>query len=292
MKTIRRFAIRIAALLAGAALLAAQKADAPRRIISTAPSITEMLYALGLGDRVAAVTRYCKYPPEAQLKPKIGDYINPNLEAIAALKPDLVIVQTNPVRLAERLQALHLKTLEVDQHNLEAMYESFRLTGAATGTEARAGQLSESIQNALQNLRKTAAKLPRKRVMFVVARTTGQLDGIMVAGGASFVDELIAAAGGDNIFHDSAAAYPQVSLEAVIARNPEVIIDLGEMSGDAVSESYKREILALWSRMPVIAAVKQHQVYVAGSDVYLVPGPRVVDAARAIFKMLHPGAAP
>jgi iron complex transport system substrate-binding protein len=264
----------------------------PQRIISTAPSITEMLYALGLGDRVVGVTRYCKYPPEAQLKPKIGDYVNPNLEAIAALKPDLVILQTNPVRLAERLQTMHLKTLEIDQHNLAAMYESMRLTGIATGTTARAAELVASIQSKLDQIRKSAAKFPRKRTMFVIARTTGQLDGLMVAGGSSFVDELIAIAGGDNVFHDASAAYPQVSLEGIIARNPDVIIDLGEMSGDAVSENYKREIIALWSRAPSIAAVKQHQIVVAGSDVYLVPGPRVVDAARAIFVMLHPGAIP
>ncbi len=260
----------------------------PQRIISTAPSITEMLYALGLGDRVVGVTRYCKYPPEAQLKPKIGDYVNPNLEMIASLKPDLVILQTNPVRLAERLQTMHLKTLEVDQHNLAAMYESMRLTGIATGTPQRAAELIGSIQSKLDEIRKSAAKLPRKRTMFVIARTTGQLDGIMVAGGSSFVDELIAAAGGDNVFHDASAAYPQVSLEGIIARNPEVIIDLGEMSGDAVSENYKREIIALWSRAPSIAAVKQHHIVFAGSDVYLVPGPRVADAARAIFGMLHP----
>src|ERR1700722_17891607 len=91
--------------LVGATLLAGQ----PQRIVSTAPSITEMLYALGLGDRVVAVTRFCRYPPEAQLKPKIGDYVNPNIEAIASLKADLVVIQTNPVRLRERLETMHLR---------------------------------------------------------------------------------------------------------------------------------------------------------------------------------------
>src|SRR5271167_2906253 len=102
----RVFGILIAVALCGAP---------PQRIVSTTPSITEMLYALGLGDRVVGVTRYCRYPPEAQLKPKIGDYTSPNLEAIAALRPDLVIVQTNPVRLRERLTALKLHVLEINQ---------------------------------------------------------------------------------------------------------------------------------------------------------------------------------
>src|SRR5271169_6151182 len=105
---------RIALWLVVAAALAAQNSP-PQRIVSTAPSITEMLYALGLGDRVVGVTRFCRYPPEAQKKPKIGDYINPNMEAIAALRPDLVIVQTNPVHLADRLGALKLHVLEIDQ---------------------------------------------------------------------------------------------------------------------------------------------------------------------------------
>src|SRR5271155_4032037 len=139
------FSRRAALILICAANLSAQ----PQRIVSTAPSITELLYALGLGDRVVGVTRFCRYPPEAQQKPKIGDYINPNLEAIAALKPDLVMVQTNPVRLAQRLQAMHLRVLEVDQGNLAALYNSIRVTGSATGTTARATQLIGSIQTQL-----------------------------------------------------------------------------------------------------------------------------------------------
>ncbi len=113
----------IALLLASAALaLAAQ----PQRIVSTAPSITELLYALGLGDNVAGVTRFCRYPPEAQLKPKIGDYTSPNLESIAALRPDLVIVQTNPVRLRERLEAIKLHVLEINQDSVGALYTSIQ----------------------------------------------------------------------------------------------------------------------------------------------------------------------
>jgi iron complex transport system substrate-binding protein len=117
----RRLPALILAIVA-AAHGAPQPSSPPQRIISTAPSITEILYALGLGPRVAGVTRFCRYPPEAQLKPKIGDYINPNLEAIAALKPDLVIIQNNPVRLAQRLSTLRLRTLEVRQESLADIY--------------------------------------------------------------------------------------------------------------------------------------------------------------------------
>src|SRR5580700_4439281 len=166
--------------LAAAALAAAP----PQRIVSTAPSITELLYALGLGDRVVGVTTYCRYPPEARLKPKIGDYTSPNIEAIAALKPDLVILQTNPVRLAERLAALHLKTLEINQEDIGALYKSMRIVGEATGTAAQATRLTESIRGKLEQIHNRTAALPRTRVMFVVGRTPSRLNGLVVVGKA------------------------------------------------------------------------------------------------------------
>ena len=108
-------------------LTATLSAAPPQRIVSTAPSITELLYALGLGDRVVGVTRFCRYPPEAQLKPKIGDYTSPNLEAIAALRPDLVVIQTNPIHLADSLARLKLHVLEIDQEDIAANGHQHRL---------------------------------------------------------------------------------------------------------------------------------------------------------------------
>lgn len=262
----------------------------PQRIVSTAPSITELLYALGLGDRVVGVTRFCRYPPEAQSKPKIGDYINPNLEMIASLKPDLVIVQTNPVRLAARLAALHLHTLEIDQHSIAALYQSIRVVGDAADVPARATQLIDSIRAPLDEIRARATRPKPVRAMFVIGRSPNRLDGLVVVGKTSYLSEVIELAGGENVFRDAVAAYPQVSLEEVIARNPEVIIDMGDMSDTVnVTEEHKRSVVALWQqRMAVLSAVKQHRVFAVASDEYVTPGPRVVDAARQIFEMLHP----
>ncbi len=277
-------------LLAAAALAGRFAVAAPlQRIVSTAPSITEMLYALGLGNEVAGVTNYCRYPPEARLKPKIGDYTSPNIEAIAALKPDLVIIQTNPVRLAERLQALHLKTLEINQDDLPALYNSFRVVGAATGTEATARRLVEDTQSKLDQVRRRAASLPRVRVMFVIGRTPNRLDGLVVVGKASYLNEIMQTAGGENVFRDAPSQYPSVSLEEVLARNPEVIVDMGDMSDTVnVTAKHQRQVVNLWQRMGTIAAVKQHRIFAVASDIFVVPGPRVVDAAQAFFGMLHP----
>lgn len=278
---------RIFALLLLAAVLFAAP---PQRIVSTAPSITELLYALGLGDRVVGVTRYCRYPPEAQLKPKIGDYTSPNLEAIAALRPDLVIVQTNPVHLADRLSALKLQVLEINQESIAAIYKSIHNMGAATGTEQAAQQLSDSIRDGLEKVRTRVSSLPRVRMMFVVGRSPNRLDGLVVAGRASYLNEVIDVAGGENVFRDAIAGYPKVSLEEVMARNPEVIVDMGDMSDTVgVTEEHKRNVIALWDRIPTLAAVKQHRVFAVASDIFVVPGPRVTEAAKAFAGMLHPG---
>jgi iron complex transport system substrate-binding protein len=274
--------------LATAVLLCGQP---PRRIVSTAPSITELLYALGLGDRVVGVDRFSRYPPEAQRKAKVGDYVNPNLETIASLRPDLVIIPTNPVKLAERLAVLRLKVLEIDQDTIAKLYESFRMVGQATGATAQAAQLAATVRGQLEAVRMRAAPLKKTRMMFVVGRTPNRLDGLIVVGQASYLNEIIALAGGDNIFRDAVAPYPGVSLEEVLARNPDVIIDMGDMADTVgVTEEHKREVTSLWERLSSVAAVKQHRVYAVASDIYVEPGPRVVDAAKAFLEMLHPGA--
>lgn len=262
----------------------------PERIVSTAPSITELLYALGLGNRVVGVTRFCRYPPEAQLKPKIGDYTSPNLEAIAALRPDLVIIQTNPIHLADRLGKLKLRVLEINQDNIAAIYKSIHDVGAATGTEHTATQLSDSILAGLGKIRNRVAGLPRVRMMFVIGRSPNRLDGLVVAGRASYLNEVIEIAGGENVFRDALAGYPEVSLEEVMARNPEVIVDMGDMSDTvSVTAEHKRSVIALWDRIPNLAAVKEHRVFAVASDIFVVPGPRVIEAAKAFAEMLHPG---
>ena len=271
---------------AAAALLCGQS---PQRIVSTAPSITELLYALGLGDRVVGVDRFSRYPAEALRKPKIGDYANPNLETIASLRPDLVIIPTNPVKLADRLGTLRLKVLEIDQEGLAKLYESFRIVGQATGATAQAAKLDSTVRAQLEAVRASAAPLKRTRMMFVVGRTPNRLDGLIVVGQASYLNEIIALAGGENVFRDAVASYPGVSLEEVLARNPDVIFDMGDMADTTgVTDEHKREVVSLWGRLGSVSAVKQHRVYAVASDVYVVPGPRVVDAAKSFFAMLHP----
>jgi iron complex transport system substrate-binding protein len=270
---------------------AAIGAGEPGRIVSTSPSITEMLYALGLGARVVGVTTFCHYPPEAASKPKIGNYLQPNLETIVALRPDLVVAEISGVRRAEHLSSLKLNVIEVDDSTVEGIYDSIQRIGRAAGVPEATGALVARIRSALDQVRERTAKLAPARVVFVVGRAPGRLEELVVAGKSSYLDEVMAIAGGNNIFRDTIAPYPKVTLEELLARNPEVIVDMGEMAQTSgVTERDKRAVVALWNRFPSLAAVKRRRVFAVASDIFVVPGPRVVEAAREFARMFHPEA--
>lgn len=281
--------VRRVAILAAA--LALVLCAAPRRIVSTAPNITEILYALGLGDRVVGVTNYCHYPPEVRKKPKIGPFIRPDLEAIIALRPELVIIQKNPLQLYPRLKGLGQTVLEVDHDTVANIYRSIEQIAAAAGVSERGRALRVRMQGELETIRRRTASFPRRKVLFVVGRTTNTIEGIVAVGGASYLSDLLKLAGGENMLGDSLASYPKVPTEEILHRDPEVIIDMGDMTDTAgVTESRKRAVVALWNRYPMLKAVRERRVYAVASDIYVVPGPRIVDAAREFARMLHPEA--
>lgn len=281
---VKRF---LCAALVPAVLLAA----GPARIISTSPSITEMLYAMGLGDRVAGVTTFCHHPSEAARKPKIGNYLQPSMEAIAALRPDLVIAEVSGVRQAGPLSTLGVKVVEVDDGTIAGIYESIGRIGKATGSQPAASALVARIRGSLEEVRQRTAKLPPRRVVFVVGRAPGRLEEVVVAGKGSYLEEVMALAGGKNVFGDTIAQYSKVTLEELLARNPEVIVDMGEMAQTVgVTDQSKRAVVALWGRYASLAAVKQKRVFAVASDIFVVPGPRVVEAAREFARKFHPEA--
>jgi iron complex transport system substrate-binding protein len=270
---------------------AAAGAAPPQRIVSTAPSITEMLYAVGLGDRVAGVTTYCHYPPEARSKPKIGTYTEPNLERIAALRPDLVVIQTNPINLGARLRALNLNVLEVSHDSIEEVYASMERIADACGVAAKARTVIAQMKGQLALIHERVSRTAPVSMMFLVGRAPNRLEDLIAVGRASYLNDIIDVAGGRNIFRDAVAPYPKVGMEDVLARNPAVIVDMGDMSQtEGVTQAHKNAVVALWNRYPSLAAVRNRRVYAVASDIFTVPGPRMVDAARAFARMLHPEA--
>ena len=271
-------------LLALAASLAAQ----PRRIVSTAPSITETLFALGLGDRVVAVSQFCHYPPEATQLPKVGSYMKPNVEAIVGLRPDLVIIEANmPDSVAGQLERMKLPTLQVEHGTLDTMFAGIRNIAARAGVPERGAKLEADIRARLEAVRRRTAGLPRRSLVFIVGRAPGALEGLIAVGKGSYLNELIAIAGGVNALASNALPYLKLSLESLLGLNPDVLVDMGEMAETTgVTEAQKEAVVALWRRRSTVKA----RVYAVASDIFVVPGPRVADAAEAFARMLHPEA--
>ncbi len=258
-----------------------EKKPAPvARVVSLSPSITETLFALGAGDRVVGVTRFCDYPPEAKEKPKVGGIIDPSLEAIVARKPDLVVAQKSQ-RLGARLRELGIATLEIENADIRQLIYSYHSVGAAIGAADQARKLARELESKLALIQKATAKTRSVKVLMVVGKQP-----LYVAGGRTFINELLSIAGGKNIFSDSHAPYPQVSLEEVIARSPEVIIEMTTMAGGKKDEKPSGKLG--WERWSVLPAVASGRVYRVKEDSFLRPGPRLPEALVKLTCLLHP----
>jgi iron complex transport system substrate-binding protein len=264
-------------------------AASPRRIISTAPGITEILFALGLGDRIVGATEYCVYPDAAKRIPRTGTWMSPNMEAILTARPDLVIVQRTAIHDAKKFEALKLRTLEVQLLTVQDIFTTIKAVGDVAEVAPRAAELASRIQRELQDVRTKVGALPKVTAMFIVGRSPGALEGMIAVGRNSYQAEVLELAGGKNIFADAPVPYPKVLHEDILARNPDVIIDMGEHADAAVltDEQIKAEI-QLWRRFPGLKAVRNNRVYPISSGIFVVPGPRVVELAREFARMLHP----
>lgn len=271
-------------LLAALAAVAAP----PARIVSTAPSFTETVFALGAGDRLVAVSTYCHYPPAVEKLPRVGDYLNPNVEAIARLKPDLVLVHAEQKQILAQLNGLGLLTLALRNTSLEETLRSVREIGVAIGLAEKGSALESDLRARLAAIgRRHAGKTPRS-LLFIVGRTPARLDGMIAVGRGSFLNDLIRAAGGRNVLADSPVTYPKISLEAVLRLAPDAIVDMGDMAATTgVTEQHKRSVVRLWETQPGIRAVARKKVFAVAADIFVVPGPRVVEAAEAFAAMLY-----
>lgn len=271
----------------GLALLAVVAACAgaqPARIVSTAPSFTETLFAVGAGDRVVAVSTYCHFPAAAERLPRVGSYLEPNVEAIARLKPDLVVVHAESKKVVAQLGALGIRTLAVKNTTLEETLRSITEIGAAAGVGERAAALERKIRGELAAMEKRHAGQAPKKLLFVIGRTPGRLDGLIAVGKGSYLNELMRAAGGRNVLADSPVAYPKISLEGVLRLAPDVIVDMGEMAATVgVTEAQKRAVERLWRERTGVKA----KVVAVAADIFVVPGPRVAEAAAAFEAMLR-----
>jgi len=260
------------------------------RIVSTSPSITETLFALGLGDRVVGVSTYCRFPPEVATLPKVGTFLKPDAERIAGLRPDLVVVHEVGNGLDRRLGSLRLPYIVVERGSLASAYSSMREIATAAGVPERAETLVAEVQRRLDAIRRAGAARPKRRVLFIIGRRPGMLADLIAIGPGSYVNELIEIAGGTNVLAiPGQPEYPRISMETVIRLNPDVIVDTVDM-GDTDAERRARQPVneRLWSAYSTLTAVKTRQVHAATTDALVVPGPRVVEAAEWVAALLRP----
>lgn len=250
----------------------------PARVVSLAPSVTETLFALGEGSAVVGVSRYCDYPPAAARLPRVGTFLTPNVEAIAALRPTLIIgpgLSSNR-RQVRALKAMGYATMTVDDDSLAGIEQSIESVGVRTGHAEAARRLLATIDARIDTVRARLKDVqPRTVVMLVGHQPT------VAVGRGTFLDDLLRLAGADNIADLARQSWPHLSLEYIIAMRPEVILD-GQMGSDAGTPG------GFWSRYPTIPAVRDHRVFGYPDDPVLHPGPRVAQTLEILARRIHP----
>jgi iron complex transport system substrate-binding protein len=252
----------------------------PRRVVALAPSITEIVFELGQAWRLAGVTQYSNYPPQASALPKVGSYVQLSLEKIVALKPDLCIAikDGNPKTVVDRLQGMQIPVYVVDPHNLQTVMRTMRALGELLNASAKAQELVTAMEARLQRIKsRLAGNRNRPRVFVQIG-----ISPIISAGTETFIHDLILTAGGINLAAGS-AAYPRFSREQVLALAPDVIV-ITSMARQAEFERVKRD----WRNFTQIPAVRAQRIHLVDSDIFDRPSPRLIDALEVLAQLIHP----
>lgn len=266
-----------------------EQASRPRSgIVSLGPNITETIFALGEGHRVVGVTTYCDYPPEALALPKVGAYFNTDLEKITLLAPQMIILQGNPPEVEQLAAKIGIQVVHTNMDSLASIDEGIATIGKALGCEAKATELRDRIKAELETVRTTGAGLARPKVLVINSRQEHTLNSLFTIGSKSFLSELIAIAGGDNVFADESSAYFEASKETIVVKAPDVIIEFH--AGENLSPDEQTRYLNDWRQLSSLPAVKNSRVHLFMDSYGLRPGPRVMLIARDFARIIHPEA--
>ncbi|MEW5932618.1 MAG: cobalamin-binding protein [Bacillota bacterium] len=255
----------------------------PQRIISLAPSCTEILFALGLGAKVVGVDKFSNYPPEAQNLEKVGGFSDPSVEKIAALKPELILGTGMHKKVLPQLEALGIPVVLFDPKDVDGVLADIQTVGSLTGATEAAGKLASDVRSRITRVKeKLDASVPGDQRPWVYYEVYSEP--IMTVGPHTLIHQLIELAGGRNIAYDAQTDYPEFSSEAVIQRNPAVII-FPSFHGSASLTVDKLKARPGWA---TIAAVKNGRVHPIDADLISRPGPRIADAVEELAHIIHP----
>lgn len=254
----------------------------PKRIVSLSPSHTETAFAIGLGNSIVGVTDYCNYPMEALKISKVGGFYKPNLEAVLALDPDLVLAGNMHEEQIKKLEEMNIPVLVLSPESLEDVFEAMVIAGKATGKSNEADAVISGIRDRLKTVKAKIGPISeqdRVRVYYEVSS-----DPLMSAGAASIINEVISLAGGKNIFADVAERYPKVSGEVLIDRDPQFIL-FPKNHGSIGFDPKKITARPLWDK---ITAVKKNNLFEVSADTISRPGPRLIEAVEKLAAIFYP----
>ncbi len=257
----------------------------PQRIVSLSPSVTEILYGVGAWPQVVAVSDYDTYPEDVKNKPRVGGWRDINLEQVIALKPDLIIgVDVQIPFVQDKLSALGVHSLFVKSQTLADVFTSINEIGREVGHELQGVELAERTQRELDGVRASVANRPRPRVLFIVDRVPGTLRDLYTATHGSFLDDLIDVAGGESIAPPSEHGYGKITKEAVLALQPDVIIDIVHRSPGALGEN----TVAVWRQLSELSAVHEGRIYPLDDPALVHPSQFVGHTAQILARAIHP----
>jgi iron complex transport system substrate-binding protein len=264
--------------------LCAAGADMPRRIVSLSPNVTEMLYGMGASGQVVGISDYCTYPPEVAKVPSVGGWQNPDLERLAAMHPDLVLIDDGQAPFVEdNFKKLGLRVLTVADHTVQDVYNAMAALGRATGHEAEAAKLIATTRGGLLRISQKTSALAKPKVVLIVDRTPGTLRDLYTATGGGFLAELVEIAGGRIAVPATKRGYEKLSKEDLLAVNPDWILDFVH----GVKSSFSGEAIEAWREMSELKAVRNG--HVRGVDEDFVPhaSQRMVQTAELFAHILH-----
>jgi iron complex transport system substrate-binding protein len=264
---------------------AAQAPRPPARIVSLVPSATEMLFAMGAGSRVAGVSSFDRFPPDVQRLPKVGALVDPDVERILSLRPDLVVAYASQRDLLAQLERARIPVYVYRHGSLPDITAVMRDLGATIGMPAEAARAAAGIDRGLSDVRASVAARPRPRTLLVIGREPQSLRAISVSGGYGFLHDLLDLAGGSNVFADVKRESMMVTTETILAMKPDVIVELHYSERASPSEEALER--TTWALLPGVPAVRNGRVHLLYGGELVVPGPRVVLTAQAFARALH-----
>jgi iron complex transport system substrate-binding protein len=254
----------------------------PARVVCLIPAVTEMLFAMGAGGEVVAVGSFDRHPPEVAALPRVGALLDPDVEKILSLRPDLVVVYGSQKDLRAQLDRAGIAQFVYTHGGLADAFETMRQLGARLDRRADADRLVAELQGSLDAIRKRVAGRRRPRTLLVFGREPGALRGIYASGGTGFLHDMLEIAGGVNVLADLKREAVQTSSETVIARRPEVIVELRTTGASAERDA--------WKALTSVPAVRYDRIEVITDELVTIPGPRVAQGVEMLARAIHPGA--